>query len=276
MTECGGYAKVGLRRVVFRLLQVVTTCCTADYSCCLLKVKTQRHPQKHTQNLMAIMNTEQNVAVDSDTIYKQILERICLLEHPPGAMLSENALASEYGVSRSVMRRVLWKLEQDGLINISKGSGAVVTAVDIKSLKEVYVVRQKLIELVGELRPARIADDIMTNLETLLQQTRQIRDQYDPRALARLYYAFHLEMLKTIRNTFLKEITGKLYHRTARVWLQLLPDLDWEEEVDLMADEIQRVLEALPNDDMPTVAEVRREHMAMLLQRINNYLGEVT
>jgi len=220
------------------------------------------------------MNTEQNVAVDSDTIYEQILERICLLEYAPGAMLSENALAAEYGVSRSVMRRVLWKLEQDGLINISKGSGAVVTAVDIKSLKEVYVVRQKLIELVGELRPVRITEDIITKLETLLQQTQQIRGQYDPRALARLYYMFHLEMLKAIRNTFLKEITDKLYHRTARVWLQLLPDLDWEGEVDIMTDEVQNVLEALRHNDMPTVSQVRREHMAMLLQRINNYLGE--
>lgn len=220
------------------------------------------------------MSTEQNVAIDSDTIYEEILERICLLEYSPGAMLSENALASEYGVSRSVMRRVLWKLEQDGLINISKGSGAVVTAVDIKSLKEVYVVRQKLIELVGELRPVRITDDIITNLETLQQQTQEIRGQYDPKALGRLYYSFHLEMLKAIRNTFLSEITDKLYHRTARVWLQLLPDLNWEEEVDLMVDEIQGVLEALRNSDMPTVAQVRREHMAMLLQRINNYLGD--
>jgi DNA-binding GntR family transcriptional regulator len=41
------------------------------------------------------MNTEQNIAVDSDTIYEQILERICLLEYPPGAMMSENALATE-------------------------------------------------------------------------------------------------------------------------------------------------------------------------------------
>lgn len=274
MTECGGYAKVDLRRVVFRLLQAVAACHTADYSCCLLNVKTRLYPQNNTLNLMTMVNTEQKIAVDSDTIYEQILERICLLEYPPGDMLSENALASEYGVSRSVMRRVLWKLEQDGLINISKGSGAVVTAVDIKSLKEVYVVRQKLIELVGELRPVRVTDDIIANLETLLPQTKEIRDQYDPQALAKFYYLFHHEMLKAIRNTFLREITDKLYHRTARVWLQLLPDLDWEEEVDLMINEIQGVLEALRNGDMPTVAQVRRKHMAMLLQRINNYLGE--
>lgn len=212
---------------------------------------------------------------DSQEIYQDIRGRICLLEYQPGEMISENALAAEFDVSRSRMRRVMWQLESDGLVNISKGSGAVVTAVDIKSLKEIYVVRQKLIELIGEIRPARITGDIISNLETILQQTRQMEAQYDPVELARLYYAFHSEMLKTIRNTFLRETTDKLYHRTARVWLQLLPDLDWSEEVNVMCDEIRIVTEALRNDDMAAVAAVRREHMAMLLKRINNYLGDV-
>jgi DNA-binding GntR family transcriptional regulator len=217
----------------------------------------------------------QRMDLDSREIYENIRERICLFDYEPGEMISENALATEFGISRSRMRRVMWQLESDGLIHISKGSGAVVTALDIRSLKEVYVVRQKLIELVGELRPAHISDDIITNLEGLLEQTRQMREQYDPVALASLYYSFHREMLQLIRNTFLKEITDRLYHLTARVWLQLLPDLDWIEEVEVMGDEIHDVLEALRDKDMATVAKVRHEHMAMMLQRINNYLVEV-
>lgn len=211
---------------------------------------------------------------DTQTIYEELRGRICLLAYQPGEMISENALAAEFGVSRSRMRRVMWQLEHEGLVTISKGSGAVVTAVDIKSLKEVYVVRQKLIELVGELRPARITPDILSNLEALRQQTAQMRDAYDPAALAQRYYEFHQEMLRTIRNTFLKEITDRLYHRTARVWLQLLPDLAWQDEVDIMCDEIQQVVAALRQEDMAAVAQTRRQHMAMLLQRINDYLGE--
>lgn len=210
--------------------------------------------------------------LDSQEIYEEVRERICLFAYQPGEMISENALASEFGVSRSRMRRVMWKLENDGLIHMSKGSGAVVTAVDIRSLKEVYEVRQKLIELVGELKPARISDDLIASLVSLQQQTREMDNQYDPVALAKLYYQFHHQMLKAIRNTFLKEITDKLYHRTARAWLQLLPDLEWAKEVEVMGDEIHRVTEALRQRDMVTVAQVRHEHMAMLIRRINNYL----
>lgn len=212
---------------------------------------------------------------DSQKIYAEIRERICLLQYPPGDMISENALATEFDVSRSRMRRVMWQLESEGLVNISKGSGAVITAVDIKSLKEVYVVRQKLIELVGELRPARITPDIISTLQDILKQTHQMTDRHEPVALAKLYYAFHREMLNTIRNTFLKQITDQLYHRTARVWLQLLPDLDWNQEVDIMCDEISTVIDALQKEDMAAVAQIRHQHMASLLQRINDYLGDV-
>lgn len=213
---------------------------------------------------------------DSQAIYEEIRERICLLQYEPGALISENALATEFDVSRSRMRRVFWQLNNDGLINISRGSGAVVTAVDIKSLKEVYVVRQKLIELIGELKPVRITPELFAELESLLPEIEQARDQYDPVLLAKLYYKFHRVMLALIRNTFLKQITDQLYHRTARVWLQLLPDLNWRQEVDVMYDEVNGVLEALRADDLPQVAQVRREHMAMLIQRINDYLGDIS
>jgi DNA-binding GntR family transcriptional regulator len=213
--------------------------------------------------------------VDPHEIYEIVRKRICLFDYEPGAVISENALATEFGVSRSVMRRIMWNLESDWLIRISKGSGAVVTYVDIRSLKEVYVVRQSLIELLAELKPAQITEEIITNLEAILQQTEEMQANVAPRALAELYYHFHQEMLKIIRNTFLKEITDKLYHLTSRVWLQLLPDLDWNEEVEVMCDEIRSVIDALRDQDMATVARVRHEHMAMLLRRINNYLAEV-
>lgn len=206
-------------------------------------------------------------------LYEEIRERICLLEYPPGTVLREEALASEFGVSRTPIRRVLHRLEYDGLVDITQRAGAIVTTVDIKSLKEVYALRLKLIELMGELSAARVPEKSIVALESLLEQCRPMRDQYNPVALARLYNAFHREMLNVIGNQSLRQISDQLFHQTARVWLQILPDLNWKEEVDIMCDEIARVTEALRAADMQTVAQVRREHMAMLLRRINNYLG---
>jgi DNA-binding GntR family transcriptional regulator len=52
-----------------------------------------------------------------------------------------------------------------------------------------------------------------------------------------------------------------------------LPDLEWEEEVDIIVGEVGDVIEALRAGDMQQVAAIRREHMSMLLRRMNQYLG---
>lgn len=208
-----------------------------------------------------------------ETLYATIRERICLLQYPPGTMLREEALATEFGVSRTPIRRVLHRLEFDGLVDINQRSGAIVTTVDLKSLKEVYALRLKLIELIAELSASRVSGEHITNLEQLLEQCRPMRDAYEPQKLARLYNAFHDEMLNVIGNNALRQISDQLFHQTSRVWLQILPDLEWVDEVDAMCDEIEQSIAALRAGDMPAVAQVRRDHMSMLLRRINNYLS---
>ncbi|MEZ5475956.1 MAG: GntR family transcriptional regulator [Thiolinea sp.] len=42
--------------------------------------------------------------------------RICLLDYPPNTRLREEDLASEFGVSRTPLRRVLGHLESEGLV----------------------------------------------------------------------------------------------------------------------------------------------------------------
>jgi DNA-binding GntR family transcriptional regulator len=208
-----------------------------------------------------------------DRLYRDIRDRICLLQYSPGTVLKEEALASEFGVSRTPVRRALQRLEFERLVDINQRSGAIVTTVDLKSLKEVYALRLKLVELTGELARNRVPNGMIPALESLLEQCEAFRDQYDPEGLAQLYNSFHDEMLRVIGNQALREFSDQLFHQTARVWLQILPDLDWEAEVNIMCDEIRDVIAALQAVEMQTVAQIRREHMSLLLGRINNYLG---
>lgn len=206
------------------------------------------------------------------TIYQEIRDRICLLHYPPGAMLSENKLADEFGVSRTPIRRVLQRLEFEGLVVSKRGVGTLVTIVDLQYLKEVYALRLNLAELAGELSPIRPSEQKIARLEALLKQFETMRGQPDPEALGGLYNSFQAEMIDLIGNRPLREISERLYHQTVRVWLQILPDLDWLEEVNVACQEISDIIEALRANDMKTMAQVRREHMAMLLGRTSRYL----
>ena len=47
-----------------------------------------------------------------ERLHAELRDRICLLEYAPGTRLSEEALAAEFGVSRTPLRRVLGRLER--------------------------------------------------------------------------------------------------------------------------------------------------------------------
>jgi len=210
---------------------------------------------------------------DFDSLYKAIRLRIYLTEYLPGAALREEELADEFGVSRTPIRRVLHRLEFEGLVTSQRGLGTLVTTVDVKSLKDVYAFRLKLVKLVGELSSPRITEDHITALEDIKDRVKKTQEQYDPRALALLYLEFHEEMMSLITNQPLRKIYDQLFHQTARVWGQLLPELDWEEEVQAMYEEVRDVIKSLNANDIATLATVRRNHLAMVLHRINQYLG---
>lgn len=211
--------------------------------------------------------------IDFQSLYNTIRTRIYTLDYPPGEALREEELAKEFGVSRTPIRQVIQILEYEGLVTTRPGIGSIVTYVDLKALKEVYAFRLKLIELVGELSTPRITDQDIQILEALLAETAEMKKSYDPKALALLYLKFHEQMMKLITNRPLQKVYDQLFHQTARVWLQILPELNWEEEVQAMYEEIRDVIKALRVNDILTMATVRRNHMALLLVRINRYLS---
>ena len=209
----------------------------------------------------------------SDGLYEAIRDKICLLDYAPGMALREEALATEFGVSRTPIRRVLQRLEHEGLVTHNQGSGVIVTTIDLKQLKDVYELRLKLAEFVGEMMMPRLPDESLSKLDSVKSECLAIRDNFDVRAIAILYHRFNEIMLSMIANRPLRRISEQLFYQTARVWLDILPELDWHQEVDKVHEEISDVLKHLRDGNMTEAASVRRNHMAMLLQRINSYLG---
>src|SRR3546814_13418120 len=86
-------------------------------------------------------------------IYHALRDRICLLEYPPGLRLSEEEIAQEFDVSRTPVRRVLARLESEGLVEARHGVGTMVTSVDIRGLEQVFQLRMELAVPTGRLSP---------------------------------------------------------------------------------------------------------------------------
>ena len=75
-------------------------------------------------------------------LYVQVAERLRgrILAHTlhPGTWIDEQALAAEYGISRTPMREALKVLASEGLVTMKLRRGAYVTEVSARDLAEVY------------------------------------------------------------------------------------------------------------------------------------------
>ncbi len=204
-------------------------------------------------------------------IYAELWERICLLDYEPGQRLREEPLAEEFGVSRTPIRQVLARLEHERLVQSSPGSGATVAFIDSKEIRDVWAVRMKIADLVADFVRLPAPAATLEDLQVIADETRAVRDSRDIRELGALYNRFHHAVLGVYTSQTLRRIHDQLFHLTARVWLQFLPELDLDDEIDIMLAEVGDTIEAMRNRDGARLAEVRKAHMKMLLARFNDH-----
>jgi len=211
-----------------------------------------------------------------DRIYREIRQRICLLECQPGTLLNEGLLAEEFGVSRTPVRNVLLRLRYEGLVETRNGVGTIVSEVDIKTFKDIYELRMRLAEMIGDLAAINPSATTIEALKNLRERAGALVEApRDVKAYARLCNELHELIIGQIGNSALREMTDLLYYRSARTWLSYLGNLEWQEEVQILHHECSEILLAMELGDMRGVGNARRQFLYMTLTRISRYLVNV-
>jgi DNA-binding GntR family transcriptional regulator len=83
---------------------------------------------------------------------------------PVGTHLRQEALAEEFGVSRTPVREALRHLQATGLVELLPNRGAVVRGPSAREIREAYEVRAELEGLAAELAAGRISDRDLVRL----------------------------------------------------------------------------------------------------------------
>lgn len=211
-------------------------------------------------------------------IYHALLDRISLLQYPPGTMLSEEEIAQEFAVSRTPVRRVLARLEAEGLVESRHGVGTIVTDVEIGELEQVYQMRMELAVLIGRLSPRPRSEADLQRMQSLLDRCDEIAAMSAPEAVAfaRLNLAFFNELSDMIGNPTLREISDRLYFRTVRIWIKSVPRLNMIDEINIFRREVADILDAMKIGDLEAVGHIRRSHISMSFTRIKRYCGKAS
>ncbi|BCM83907.1 GntR family transcriptional regulator [Methylobacterium indicum] len=131
----------------------------------------------------------------------------------PGSRLDEQALADQYGVSRTPVREALRQLGTSGLVEVRPRRGAVVAEVTAGKLAELFVAMAEI-----EATCARLAAQSMSPLErrrldALHESMADLARAGDPEAYARANTAFHGSIYAGAHNAVLADFALSLRRR---------------------------------------------------------------
>ncbi len=210
-----------------------------------------------------------------DRIYCELRDRICLLTYPPGTVLSETALAKEFGISRTPIRRVFHRLEFMGLVQIKNGVGTMVTDIDLNTFKQIYDLRKRLAEMMGELSPVVITPAHVATIDGLILRAKKLANNkgaFDELALI----ANDLQRLLSdlTGNAPLREITELMYYRVARIWYTFLPQFGWDKAHSGQLNELEEIRAAMADNDIRSVGHYRSIDLQRMLTLLGRMLAE--
>jgi DNA-binding GntR family transcriptional regulator len=207
--------------------------------------------------------------VSKQEIYFELRRRICLLDYQPGSRLNERELASEFGVSRTPLRTVLQRLEYDGLILSQHGNGTEVTSIDLSSMRDIYIVRMRLMDALAESSHLPVTDDVVGEIQDLEQVCRELLDTKNKRQFAEIIIRLHKVLHSLSSNRPLREFNDILFFQAARFWFLLLEKMDFRKQVEDLLDELRMIRRSLELRDVRLVASVHKAHLTMVLSRLD-------
>jgi DNA-binding GntR family transcriptional regulator len=201
-----------------------------------------------------------------DRLAGEIQARVLSGATPVGTRLRQEALADEFGVSRTPVREALRQLQASGLVELLPNRGAVVRGPSAREIREAYEVRAELEGLAAELAAERISDRDLRRLqeaqrlfqdavETLIARRARRREPWKDESLwVQANDLFHQAILDASANARLADTIADLHRSFPRnlTWAALSRSSRLLEE---NVKQHQAVLDAIERRDP---AEARR------------------
>lgn len=124
-------------------------------------------------------------------IFNLIRDAIVSMELLPGQMISETALAEQFGVSRTPVREALIQLSNIGFVEVLPQRGTYVSKFSMEKILEARFIREAL-ELAVVIHVAEnVTPEIIQTLEKIIAEQKAAAQEENPLAFQKLDDLFH-------------------------------------------------------------------------------------
>lgn len=193
-------------------------------------------------------------------------------ELKPGEKISEQALCTRFGVSRTPLREALKVLAAEGLLNLSPNRGASVARVTPQEIDELFPIMGALEALAGEIACNRITPAQLEQLRGMHETMVEHYRQGEAAPYLRLNRAIHEKLFEIAGNSALTQHYQTLMVRihAVRFIARKSPER-WQEAIR----EHECMMEALIARDSVRLGSILRDHLRHKAAMVHEALAEL-
>ena len=152
-----------------------------------------------------------------ESIHLELSKAIVDHRIPPGTALQEDALSTAFGVSRTVIRKVLQKLSHERLVDLAPNKGATVARPSAEEAKEVFDARRLIEKILIERVVATADDGSIEALGKLVAAEKSAFETDDKTLRLNLSGDFHRQLARLAGNSVLDDFLNELISRTSLI-----------------------------------------------------------
>jgi DNA-binding GntR family transcriptional regulator len=205
-----------------------------------------------------------------EAVISQLRDLIVQGELPPGAKLNERVLADRLGTSRTPLREAIKYLASEGLVELLPNRGAVVAALNLDRLKEVFVVLGALEALAGDLACRHATEADIAEVRALHYHMLAYHAAGDLANYFRCNQDIHIKLLECSGNATLAQVYRGLNAHVKRArYMANLSRERWDKAVR----EHEDMLDALIRRDSGRLQTLLRDHLANKLVLVIEAFG---
>jgi DNA-binding GntR family transcriptional regulator len=197
-------------------------------------------------------------------IYRAVFESVMSQRLKPGTKLPEAPLCELFGVSRSVVRKVLQKLAHDHIVQLRPNRGAIVAVPTREETRQIFEARRALEASIVRLVTERATARDLKGLREQLRAEHEAMHRFDQPAWARLASAYHLRLAELSGNPILQRYLAEIVSRCSLIVAVHQPPGNAACE----HDEHERIVDCIAKGDAEGAVKLMDQHLRELEEHL--------
>lgn len=193
-----------------------------------------------------------------EEVAERLRQRIFAHEISPGSWIDEQALAQQYGISRTPLREALKVLASEGLVTLKPRRGCYVTEISESDLEEIFAVLALLEGHCAGEAAKRMTPDSLTELKAVHQQLEDAAVDADIERFFEANQAFHQKVQEIAQNRW---ATSAIHDLRKVIQLSRHHSLSRDGRLQQSLTEHRDILQALSQQDPAGSSDAMSTHI---------------